>query len=266
MLQEAFDFRDESQALYEVMRDLEDSDFDQPTQFKGWTLNHVLEHLHIWNWAAFESYRDEENFQNFLSQVMENIQSGSLRPFESAWLKGVSGRDLLAQWHDFYHEMAEDFAKIDPKTRLKWAGPDMSARSSISARLMETWAHGQEVFDHLGVVRKNKDTIRSIVVLGVNTFKWTYQVRGETPPDQQPYVSLSAPSGDIWQFGEANKDECIEGAAEEFCMVVTQVRNIKDVNLRVTGEVAVDWMSKAQCFAGPSETPPAIGTRFTVQR
>jgi hypothetical protein len=35
--------------------------------------------------------------------------------------------------------------------------------------------------------------------------------------------------------------------------------------LRVTGSVATDWMSKAQCFAGAPETPPAPGTRFTRQ-
>ena len=159
--------------------------------------------------------------------------------------------------------MAARFVEVDPKKRLKWAGPDMSARSSISARLMETWAHGQEVFDQSGVVRENTDTIRSIAVLGTNTFGWTYATRGETPPGPMPYVKLTAPSGAIWEFGDPSEGECIEGAAADFCQVVTQVRNIADTDLSVTGEVSRDWMSKAQCFAGAPETPPPPGTRFT---
>ena len=82
----------------------------------------------------------------------------------------------------------------DPKARLKWPGPDMSARSSITARLMETWAHGQEVYDHLGVVRQNADRIQNIVVLGVNTFGWTYATRKQTPPGPMPHRSNGAMS------------------------------------------------------------------------
>lgn len=263
MLQEALDFKTESDALYALMREMDEAAFDAPTQFKGWTLNNVLEHLHMWNWAANESYVDEHNFAAWLSEAMTAIGQSSMRAYEADWNGGVKGRDLLEKWYGFYTDMAARFVEIDPKKRLKWAGPDMSARSSISARLMETWAHGQEVFDQLGAVRDNKDTIRSIAVLGTNTFGWTYATRGETPPGPMPFVKLTAPSGDVWEFGAASDDERIEGAAVDFCQVVTQVRNIADTHLTVTGAVATDWMSKAQCFAGAPETPPAPGTRFT---
>ena len=264
MLQEALDFKAESDALYVLMKGMDDAAFDVPTQFKGWTLNNVLEHLHMWNWAANESYVDEDNFVKWLGGAMKAIAaSGGMRDFEAEWNGGKKGQELLSVWHEFYTNMAARFVEVDPKNRLKWAGPDMSARSSISARLMETWAHGQEVFDQLGVKRENADTIRSIAVLGTNTFGWTYATRGETPPGKMPFVKLTAPSGDVWQFGEVSENECIEGAAADFCQVVTQVRNIADTDLRVTGAVATDWMSKAQCFAGAPETPPAAGTRFT---
>ncbi len=263
MLQEAIDFKEESDALYALLSNLDDSDFAQPTQFKGWTLNDVLEHLHMWNWAANESHVDEANFVAFLQNVMGAVADGGMKAYERKWVDGLSGRALLETWHGFYTDMSARFTQIDPKKRLKWAGPDMSARSSISARLMETWAHGQEVFDHLGVVRQDGDRIRSIAVLGTNTFGWTYATRKQTPPGPMPYVRLTAPSGDIWEFGEASDDQRVEGQASEFCQVVTQVRNIADTQLQVTGDIAIDWMSKAQCFAGGPETPPAPGTRFT---
>ena len=115
----------------------------------------------------------------------------------------------------------------------------------------------------MNVDEKLQDHIKSIVVLGINTFGWTYATSGETPPGERPYVQLSAPSGEIWAFGEPSDAERIEGKAEEFCQTVTQTRNIADTNLHVIGPIATDWMSKAQCFAGGPETPPAPGTRFT---
>ncbi len=266
MLAEALDFKEESAALCELMKDLSEDELNAPTQFKGWTLNNVLEHLHVWNWAANESYVDEKNFVKFVDGVMAYATSGGLRAFETKWLEGLSGRALLDTWREFFVDMGERFMDVDPKMRLKWAGPDMSARSSISARLMETWAHGQEIYDHLGVVRENGDRIRSICVLGTNTFGWTYATRKETPPGPMPYVRKTATSGTNWEFGEPSETETIEGDAGEFCQVVTQVRNIADTQLRVTGDVAIDWMSKAQCFAGSPETPPAPGTRFTKKQ
>ncbi|MFN7165064.1 MAG: maleylpyruvate isomerase family mycothiol-dependent enzyme, partial [Hyphomonas sp.] len=160
---------------------------------------------------------------------------------------------------------ADLFAVADPKARLKWAGPDMSARSSITARLMETWAHGQEIYDHAGKVRKNENRVRNIVTLSVNTYDWTYITRGEKSPGRMPFLVLTAPSGEVWTHGEPSESERIEGLAEEFCQVVTQTRNILDTNLKVTGRIATDWMSKAQCFAGGPSPPPAAGTRFTRQ-
>merc|ERR1712110_667526 len=132
----------------------------------------------------------------------------------------------------------------------------MTVRSKITARLMESWAHAQEVYDQLGQVRKNGDRIENIVILGVNTYGWTFKNRRLEPPGPMPHVRLTAPSGKIWTHGEFSETERIEGLAEEFCQVVTQTRNIGDTSLKVTGTCATDWMSKAQCFAGGPEPPP----------
>ena len=155
------------------------------------------------------------------------------------------------------------FAEADPKARLKWAGPEMSGASMATARLMETWAHGQEIYDHAGVVRQNEDRISNIVMLGVNTYGWTYATRKCEPPGPMPHLVLKAPSGAVWTYGEPSAASRVEGLAEEFCQVVTQTRNIADTSLKLTGDVAADWMSKAQCFAGPPSPPPAPGTRYT---
>ncbi len=259
------DFCDESDALYALLKDADDSTFDKTTQFKDWTITDVLGHLHFWNYMADLSMVDEEKFTSVLKDVMaETKVSGTLRTFEVKWRDGLSGRALLKTWHEFYGGMADRFAAADPKMRLKWAGPDMSARSSITARLMETWAHGQEVYDALGVVRKDADRIKNIAVLGVNTFKFNHVINKIDVPETVPYVRLTAPSGEVWEFGEPSDDERIEGSATEFCQTVTQTRNIADTSLQVTGLIATRWMAMAQCFAGAATPPPAPGTRKTA--
>jgi len=172
------------------------------------------------------------------------------------------GRELLERWHGFVLDMSKRFGAADPQARVKWAGPEMSVRSSITARLMETWAHGQAIYDVLGVERVDADRIRNIAVLGVNTFGWTFRNRRLQVPHQMPYVRLTAPSGALWEWGEPSETECVEGSATEFCQVVTQTRNVQDTALCVNGDTATEWMSIAQCFAGPPEQPPAPGTRF----
>jgi len=265
MFEQVSDFRDESEALYRLMQPLGAADYGTATQFKNWTFNDIIGHLHLWNRAADLSLTDEAAFQKFLGEVFQSVASGSLRTFEKQWLDGLQGPELLEQWHAFVLKMAGHFAAADPQARVKWAGPDMSVRSSMTARLMETWAHGLAVYDALGVERVDADRIRNIAVLGVNTFAWTFRNRKLEVPRQMPCVRLTAPSGVMWQWGEAGSGERIEGTASEFCQVVTQTRNVADTDLQVSGEVARQWMGIAQCFAGPPEDPPAPGSRF-VQR
>jgi uncharacterized protein (TIGR03084 family) len=266
MIQQAIDFRDESEALYRLLEPLKDEVFERVTQFKKWTINDVLTHLHLWNWAADLTLKDPAAFDEFLQELVTYVGRGTLREFENSRLKGLDKRKLLEEWHSFCHAMSDRYAVADPKARVKWAGPDMSARSKITARLMETWAHGQEVYDVLGVKRVDTDRIKNIAMLGIKTFGWTFSCRGLEMPGKAPYVKLTAPSGDTWEWNEPSEESRVEGSATEFCQVVTQVRNIADTQLSVTGDVATRWMSMAQCFAGPPEEPPAPGTRFTQSR
>lgn len=257
-MQQATDFLDESLALHQLLSDRPDPDFERVTQFKAWTINDVLRHLHYWNWMAWLQLNDEALRVDQMNAI---ARAGGMRPVERAHADEAAGQALLAVWKTQADATAQAFRDGDPKTRLKWAGPDMSARSSITARLMETWAHGQEVFDRLGAIREETDRIGNIVVLGINTFGWTFRNRKLDVPGVMPFVRLIAPSGDVWNYGEESATERIEGRADAFCQVVTQTRNIGDTRLEVTGQTAQAWMAFAQCFAGNPETPPQVGAR-----
>jgi uncharacterized protein (TIGR03084 family) len=260
-MEQAKDFVDESETLYELLAGVDASDWVRPTQFKAWTLNDILVHLHFWNEMAHQSLLAPEAFEARLNTVQASFRTEGMRATENAELS-LRGPALRDAWHALYQEMGQYWANIDPRQRLKWAGPDMSARSSITARLMETWAHGQAAFDLLGRVRPADDRIRNVVVLGVNTFGWTYKVNNLAVPEVVPHLVLEAPSGTIWHFGDETSDNTISGSAVEFAQVVTQTRNIADTALGVGGPVATQWMSIAQCFAGGAETPPAVGMRY----
>jgi len=261
-MRQAEDFRTESKALLALLEANGVNRLREKTQFKSWTINAVIQHLYFWNQMAGLQLTDEDELSKRLSEVM-SFKEG-MRAYERKHLGDLSGAELVQIWDEDVDRTADLFAAANPKDRLKWAGPEMSARSSITARLMETWAHGQAVYDHFGVERDNTDRIENIVILGVNTFGWTYKARNETPPGPMPYLELISPSGEVWLFGERSHNERITGSAEAFCQVVTQTRNISDTDLKLEGPIAKDWMSKAQCFAGPPEQPPEPGARYRI--
>lgn len=260
-MQQATDFLDESKALCALLTSLSEADFETQTQFKGWTINNIIRHLHVWNIAVDLSLRDEAAFGAFVTAMMAGIRGGRLPEFEASYLDGLAGHALRNAWIERAEATAVAFAGVDSKHRLKWVGPDMSALSSITARLMETWAHGQAVYDALGVERQDTDRIGNIVRLGVNTWGFTWKNRRMEPPGPMPKLRLSAPSGAVWEYGDPSESGAISGSATEFCQVVTQCRNIADTALEVTGEVAHQWTGIAQCFAGPPQDPPVKGSR-----
>ena len=183
-------FRAECDALHALLAPLTDADWQRPTQFKGWTINDVIAHLHAGNHSADLSLNDAAAHARMKQEWKRTAEAQNLTNLQMThrWLDGLNGRALLAEWHAASHRLADDFAVADPRKRVPWAGREMSARSSISARLMETWAHGQEIYDLLSVRRSSTDDIRNIATLGINTFGWTFTNRASacSPPRAQP--------------------------------------------------------------------------------
>lgn len=259
---EAFDFHEECESIANLLDDRPESDFETSTLFKNWTVNDIIGHLHIWNIAANLTLTAPDSFVDFLTQAVEMLGSGHTHPqFQEKYFKGKSGLELYTDWKNYYPDMSARFAASAPEDRVKWAGPDMSVRSCIIARQMEHWAHAQAIFDVFGQDRSNSKRLKNVAHIGVMTYSWSFKIKGLWPLLPKPYVYLTAPNGDIWEWNTPQKDNRVDGSAEEFCQVVTQCRNIGDTALKTTGDAAKMWMQIAQCFAGGSETPPAKGTR-----
>ena len=266
MIAEANDFAGECEATYTLIKSLDDADYGRETQFKGWTINDVMQHLYLGDIRAHMTLTDPDGYAR-IREARRAIGAASTAEKLANQREAadyLEGGALLAAWQASAAKTAAAYAEADPKRRVQWTGPDMSARSSITARLMETWSHSQALYDVLGQDRVDGDRIRSIAHMGAITYGWTFANRGEEPPGPPPLVRLTAPSGGAgeWNAGAAPEDGIVAGTATDFCQVVTQTRNIADVNLSLTGKAATTWMNQAQCFAGPPNDPPVAGRRY----
>ncbi len=264
-MQQIDDFRTEVAELAAILAPLPESAWATPTQFKAYTIADLVRHLHQGDHMALTSAERPAEFDALLAERRRKRAAGLTLHAEARQSFGhLNGADLLAAWRATAEQLPARLSALGPDARLKWAGPDMGVRMFVTARQMEVWAHGHDIYDVLGLHRVPTDRLENIAVIGVRTFGWTFANRGEPVPPAVPRVYLTAPSGGVWQWHEGSTAGSVTGSALEFCQVVTQVRNIADTELVVTGDIAARWMSIAQCFAGSPESPPPPGSRFRV--
>ena len=255
-------YQAEVEALSELISTIDDNGLFIETPFKRWTINDVIGHLFVFDTAALLSLSGDSEFDTFFSPMQKALKEGkSFLQAQQPYLVDLNGRKLVERWRSNSQEVSLAYNMADPKLRLKWAGPSMSARSSITARHMETWSHGHSVFDALQKVRTETDRIKSVCHLGVATFSWTFANRNIHQTEAPPKVELTSPSGAQWIWNSESDNGIVEGNAVEFAQTVTQVRSVHDTNLKITGDTASQWMTHAQCFAGPPVDPPPPGSR-----
>jgi uncharacterized protein (TIGR03084 family) len=187
------------------------------------------------------------------------VATGPLSPDDiAARYRTVPPDDLLAWFDSSRAGLIKTFVALDPGARVPWFGPPMSAASSVTARLMETWAHGQDVADALGAVREPTDRLRHVAHIGIRALPFSYALHDRPAPQAPVRVELTGPGGDVWTWGPADAVDLVRGPALDFCLLVTQRRHRDDLALEISGPVAAEWMSIAQAFAGtpgPGRTP-----------
>ena len=229
-------------------------EWDLPTPAAGWAVRDQVSHLAFFDDAGRMAMVEPDAFAESVEVAMASVGD----PMEAHLARGraMDGGELMAWWDGAHRGMVDAFATADPSARVPWYGPPMGVLSFISARLMETWAHGQDVADALGHQRRPTDRLRHVAHLGVRARPFSYLVRGREVPPGRIEVVLTAPSGASWEWTAGSGDDAesvatVTGSALEFCLVVTQRRNVADTALVIEGPLAVEWMSVAQAFAGP---------------
>jgi uncharacterized protein (TIGR03084 family) len=246
------DLAAESRDADGMLAGLEAADWERATPAEGWAVRDQVSHLAWVDDAAVTALTDPERFRAETAAML--AATGEGRDPADRVARGLRGRtavELLAWFRASRARLLDTFGQADPATRAPWYGPSMSAASSATARLMETWAHGQDIADALGVERTATARLRHIAHLGVRTRDFAYANRGLATPDRPVRVVLTAPDGGTWAWGPDDAADQVTGPALDFCLAVTQRRNLADTALTLTGPVATEWMGIAQAFAGP---------------
>jgi len=251
----ADDLAAETTALRDMVADLDDGGWRTPTPAVGWTIGDQFSHLAFFDDAAIQSATDPEGFA---AEMERAVTVGELTPdLIAERYRLLTGTELLGWFDASRRRLIKVFAELDPAMRLPWFGPPMSAASSLTARIMETWAHGQDVADALGQVREATGRLRHIAHIGVRALPYSFAANGLDVPPEPVRVELTAPGGQLWTWGPSQAANRISGPALDFCLLVTQRRHRDDTAVRADGPVAGQWLTIAQAFAGP----PGAGRR-----
>lgn len=225
------------------------ADLATPTPAEGWDVRDSISHLAGTDVEATLSMTDPDAFVAKLPQVGADIDGFLARQLTER--RDLPREEFLAQWQRSFDGLLAAFATVDPAAKLPWYGPPMSPASFATARIMEYWAHGQDVADGIGVTRRPTDRLRHICHLGYRTRAFSYVNRGLPAPAVDVLLELTAPGGTTWRYGEASATERVTGSALDFCLLVTQRRHRDDLDVVAHGAAADEWLSIAQAYAGP---------------
>jgi len=248
----AADLSAESVITRDLISGLDEAGWHTPTPAAGWDITDQVSHLAYFDEVTIASAVGQEEF---IAERTAAEAAGGIDPDTiAARFHDLSGAEMLAWFDTARQELLSTFVTIDPAARLPWFGPAMSAASSLTARLMETWAHTQDIADALGVTREPTGRLRHVAHIGIGARGYSYAVRGLPLPPAPVRVELVPPAGaeppGTWTWGPADAKDRITGPALDFCLLVTQRRHRDDVTLAIEGPAATEWMTIAQAFAG----------------
>ncbi len=235
--------------LDRIVSSLSDEQWDTPTPSPGWTVRDQISHLWFFDQRAVMALTDAEAFAVDAKQLLSGGTDLSIAPG-----RAVTPSELLDSWRQDRGALIALARTVDPSSRVPWYGPAMGARSFITARLMETWAHGQDIVDAVGATRTPTERLRHVAHIGVRARPFSYMINGREAPTAEVYVGLRSPAGELWEWNSSDSNR-VTGPALDFCLAVTQRRHPNDTALVIEGPAAVEWMSFAQAFAGD----PGVG-------
>jgi len=246
------DLAKEYEELDAIVGALDESGWNVMTPAAGWTVKDQIRHLAYYDERARQAVSEPQAFEQHLADLADN-PAGHRETLEKEG-QVFTAAELLSRWRQGHRALLDALKPLDRKARLKWYGPPLSAMSFATARIMETWAHGQDVADALGIARVPSDRLRHIAHMGVATFGWSFANRQMKVPESPVRVEIASPSGELWTWGPEQAEDIVRGPAEAFCLVVVQRRNPADTRLVIEGAVARQWMSIAQTYAGQPGT------------
>ena len=243
------DLAAESAALDALVARIPEERWALATPATGWTIAHQVGHL-LWTYlVALMSITYEPAFDALVAASQTTIDTFVDSAAEE--LSALPPAQLLGEWRVARTALHTALRTVPNDRKLLWFGPPMGAASMATARLMETWAHGLDVADALGMTVPPSARLKSIAHLGVRTRDFAFAIHGHPPPAEPFRVELTAPGGDQWAWGPEDAAQRVSGSALDFCLLVTQRRPRERLDVVGDGPDAQRWLEIAQAFAGP---------------
>ena len=242
------DLDEEGDALHGVLSGLSPAQWTRETPSKGWDVSVQVAHLTWTDQVAVWALRDSQRWGEIASAA-EADPSGL---FDATARAGshLAPRALLERWDESRRTLALELRSCS-SARVPWFGPSMSLASMVTARLMETWAHGVDIRDAVSASLHPTDRLRHVAHLGVRARDFSFRMHDLQPPTEPFRVELDLPSGQRWASGPTDAHQRVLGSVEGFCLLSTRRRHRDDVDVRAVGYDADRWLSIAQAYAGP---------------
>jgi uncharacterized protein (TIGR03084 family) len=217
-----------------------------PTAARGWDVRDSISHLADTDEIAVDTMDDGPRSLNRFVTVLATGKDITL------WgvLRGRrrSGADVLAWWERTSMFECERLNQLDSTQRVPW-GLGMGRPAFITARLMETWAHGLDVRAAVGAPPVDTDRLRHIAFLATRALPYAFSYAGRPLPSTPLRVELDLPSGARWTHGPEDAPDRITGPAGEYCRVFVQRLSLSDApHLAATGAGAREALLVARAF------------------
>ena len=255
------DLQAEHESLERIVADLSPKLWGRPTPAAGWDVRDTISHLCFFDEAATLAIEDPPGFEKWREELVGNMARGSTPDVDM-------GRDLrndvrlVDRWSHSRHrfvEVATAAGNLPTPRRVTWFGPPMSLPSFVTARIMETWAHGVDIRDALDeplLPQAGTGRLRHICHLAYGARAFTFAAHNVADPGDPVRFEVSGLDGSAWTWGPDDADQWVTGTALEMALVFTQRRHPARTSVRAHGATAETWLSIAQAFAGPPTVTP----------
>jgi uncharacterized protein (TIGR03084 family) len=221
-------------------------DWFRPTPAKGWDVRDTAAHLADTDEIAVDTCTGGERPLNEFASRLASPEDATL------WgvLRGRrrTGTEVLEWWEEASAVEREVLARLDPASRVPW-GLGMRPNSLVTARLMETWAHGLDVRAALDLPVTDTDRLRHVAWLGYRALPYAFSIAGRAQPPGELRVELTLPSGATYELGPAGAPNRVTGPAGEFCRLCVQRTTLAEATvLRAEGDGAIAALEVARAF------------------